>query len=173
MALRLEVESWRWGGVPFFIRAGKAMDAKVTEVRIIFNEPAPDRDRRRGEAEGRRADRADRPRRRGLPSGRGEAAGRGGPAPGSALDLLFEEELGDQPGPYERLLLDALAGDPQRFSREDMVEECWRIVQPLIDKPCELEVYEPGGWGPESASNLTHGYGGWRKPWLPADRSRA
>jgi glucose-6-phosphate 1-dehydrogenase len=84
------------------------------------------------------------------------------------LDLLFEEEMQERmPSPYERLLGDALAGEPQRFSREDMVEECWRIVQPLLDKPCELETYKPGGWGPESAMHLTTGHGGWRKPWLP------
>ena len=168
VALRLEVESWRWAGVPFFIRAGKAMDARVTEVRIILSTPPPI-----GIA-GKATPKAD------------ELIVRIDPDAGACLlveakqpgkeelrqvqlSLLFEEEMGDQPSPYERLLEDALAGDPQRFSREDMVEECWRIVQPLIDKPCELEVYEPGGWGPESASNLTHGYGGWRKPWLAAD----
>jgi glucose-6-phosphate 1-dehydrogenase len=83
------------------------------------------------------------------------------------LDLLFNEQFGGQPGPYERLLSDALAGEQQRFAREDSVEETWRIVQPLIDRPCELETYSPGSWGPEGASNLLHGYGGWRRPWLP------
>ena len=83
------------------------------------------------------------------------------------LDLLFQEELGDQPGPYERLLGDALAGDPGHFAREDMVEETWRIVQPLIDDPPDVEPYKPGGWGPEGAAHLTTGYGGWRQPWLP------
>jgi glucose-6-phosphate 1-dehydrogenase len=83
------------------------------------------------------------------------------------LDLLFEQQFGGQPGPYERLLGDALAGDQQRFAREDSVLETWRIVEPLIDKPCELENYAPGTWGPEGASNLLHGYGGWRRPWLP------
>ena len=64
------------------------------------------------------------------------------------LDLLFKQQFGDQPGPYERLLADALAGNQQRFAREDSVLETWRIVQPLLDNPCELEDYRVGSWGP-------------------------
>ncbi len=82
------------------------------------------------------------------------------------LDLLFHQQFGGQPGPYERLLGDALAGDQQSFAREDSVLETWRIVQPLIDNPCALEPYRTGSWGPEGASNLMHGYGGWRRPWV-------
>jgi glucose-6-phosphate 1-dehydrogenase len=167
VALRLEVESWRWGSVPFFLRTGKSLPEKVTEIRLIFNSPP-----RIGLA-GDATPAAD------------EVILRIDPDPGACflveakqpgeealrqvhLDLLFEEELKQRlPSPYERLLGDALAGDPQRFSREDMVEECWRIVQPLLDDPCKLETYKPGTWGPESASNLTTGYGGWRKPWFP------
>ena len=85
------------------------------------------------------------------------------------LDLLFKQQFGDQPGPYERLLADALAGNQQRFAREDMVLQTWRIMQPLLDNPCQLEYYRKGTWGPEGASNLLHGYGGWRRPWLPDD----
>ena len=65
------------------------------------------------------------------------------------LDLLFKEQFGDQPGPYERLLADALAGNQQRFAREDMVLQTWRIAQPLLDNPCQLEHYRRGTWGPE------------------------
>jgi glucose-6-phosphate 1-dehydrogenase len=83
--------------------------------------------------------------------------------------VIFEEQVGDQPEPYERLLGDALAGDPEHFAREDHVEEEWRIVQPLIDDPCNLETYPRGSWGPEGAATLTAGYGGWRRPWLPDD----
>ena len=81
----------------------------------------------------------------------------------------FPDGFGDQPGPYERLLADALAGNQQRFAREDSIIETWRIVQPLLENPSPLEYYPPGSWGPEGASNLLHGYGGWRRPWLPAD----
>jgi glucose-6-phosphate 1-dehydrogenase len=83
------------------------------------------------------------------------------------LDLLFQQQFGGQPGPYERLLSDALAGYQGRFAREDMVLEQWRIVQPLLDNPSELETYRKGTWGPEGSSNLLHGFGGWRRPWLP------
>ena len=166
VALRLEVHSWRWAGVPFFIRAGKCLEARTTEIRIILHSPPPIGVIGKGRPQ------AD------------EILIRIDPLAGACflleakqpgreslrqvhLDLLFEQELGDQPGPYERLLGDALVGDPQQFIREDAVEETWRIVQPLIENPCELETYRPGSWGPEGASNLTHGYGGWRRPWLP------
>jgi glucose-6-phosphate 1-dehydrogenase len=168
VGLRLSVENWRWAGVPFFIRAGKSLPAKVTEVRIILTSPPPI-----GIA-GRAVPDSD------------ELVVRIDPAAGASLlveakqpganalrqvhlDLLFEQQMGDQPEPYERLLGDALAGDPEHFAREDMVDETWRIVQPLLDDPCELETYAPGSWGPEGAATLTAGYGGWRRPWLPEE----
>jgi glucose-6-phosphate 1-dehydrogenase len=166
IALRLDINNWRWAGVPFFVRAGKELAEKVTEVRVIFQSPpalgigggpTPETD---------------------------EIVVRIDPDPGVSflveakqpgeealrrvhLDLLFQRQFGNQPGPYERLLADALAGNQQRFAREDSVLETWRIVEPLIDNPCTLETYSKGSWGPEGASNLLHGYGGWRRPWLP------
>jgi glucose-6-phosphate 1-dehydrogenase len=166
VALRLDINNWRWSDVPFFFRAGKELAEKVTEVRIIFQnpprlgiggDPRPETD---------------------------EIVLRIDPDPGASvlieakqpgqealrrvhLDLLFKQQFGDQPGPYERLLADALAGNQMLFAREDSVLETWRIVQPLLDNPCELETYRKGSWGPEGASNLMHGYGGWRRPWLP------
>jgi glucose-6-phosphate 1-dehydrogenase len=166
VALRLDIQSWRWSGVPFFIRAGKRLSERVTEIRVILQNPPPV----------------------GIGGGptpeSDEIILRIDPDPGACilveakepgqdalrrvhLDLLFKEQFGDQPGPYERLLADALAGNQLRFAREDSIIETWRIVQPLLDNPCELEDYRPGSWGPEGASNLLHGYGGWRKPWLP------
>jgi glucose-6-phosphate 1-dehydrogenase len=166
VGLRLDINNWRWYGVPFFIRAGKQLAEKVTEVRVVLQNPP-------------------------------QVGIGGGPTPATDeivmridpdsgaqilleakqpgeeklrrvhLDLLFKQQFGDQPGPYERLLADALAGNQQRFAREDSVIETWRIVQPLLDNPCELESYPVGSWGPEGASNLLHGYGGWRRPWLP------
>ncbi|HEY6671097.1 MAG TPA: glucose-6-phosphate dehydrogenase [Solirubrobacterales bacterium] len=167
-ALRLDIQNWRWFGVPFFIRAGKQLAEKVTEVRVVLQSPPQ------------------------IGIGGGpipktdEIVLRIDPDPGAFflleakqpgqdalrrvhLDLLFKEQFGDQPGPYERLLADALAGNQQRFAREDMVLQTWRIVQPLLDNPCQLEFYRGGTWGPEGASNLLHGYGGWRRPWLPDD----
>jgi glucose-6-phosphate 1-dehydrogenase len=166
VGLRLEIQNWRWSGVPFFIRAGKQLAEKVTEVRVVLQSPP-----RVGIGDGP------------IPAS-DEIVVRIDPDPGTSvlleakqpgeeklrrvhLDLLFKQQFGDQPGPYERLLADALAGNQQRFAREDMVVETWRIVQPLINKPCDLETYRKGSWGPEGASNLLHGYGGWRRPWLP------
>jgi glucose-6-phosphate 1-dehydrogenase len=83
------------------------------------------------------------------------------------LDLLFGEQVGDQPEPYERLLRDALDGDASRFPSQDAIEQTWRIVQPLLDDPAPVETYEPGSWGPESATKLVNSHGGWREPWLP------
>jgi glucose-6-phosphate 1-dehydrogenase len=166
VGLRLDIQNWRWSGVPFFIRAGKELAERVTEVRVILQNPPP------------------------IGIGGGptpatdEIVVRIDPDPGTSilleakqpgeealrrvhLDLLFKQQFGDQPGPYERLLADALAGNQQRFAREDSVLETWRIVEPLIEKPCALEPYRKGSWGPEGASNLLHGYGGWRRPWLP------
>jgi glucose-6-phosphate 1-dehydrogenase len=168
--LRLDINNWRWYGVPFFIRAGKCLAAKVTEVRIVLQSPP-----RVGIGGGP------------IPA-TDEIILRIDPDSGASilleakqpgeeklrrvhLDLLFKQQFGNQPGPYERLLADALAGDQQRFAREDSVIETWRIVQPLLDNPCQLEPYRPGTWGPEGASNLLHGYGGWRRPWLP-EKSR-
>jgi glucose-6-phosphate 1-dehydrogenase len=166
VALRLEVDNWRWAGVPFYIRAGKAMPVEATEVRVIFQEPP------RLGIGGRMVPDPD------------ELVLRIKPQPGAELcllakkagedslkrvhlDLLFEEQVGDQPEPYERLLRDALDGDPQLFPSEEGVEETWRIVQPLLDRPCELDSYERGSWGPPRANDLLTGHGRWREPWLP------
>jgi glucose-6-phosphate 1-dehydrogenase len=166
VGLRLDINNWRWFGVPYFIRAGKQLAEKVTEVRVVLQSPP-----RVGIGGGP------------IPA-TDEIILRIDPDSGACilleakqpgeeklrrvhLDLLFKQQFGDQPGPYERLLADALAGNQQRFAREDSIIETWRIVQPLLDKPCDLETYRPGTWGPEGASNLLHGYGGWRRPWLP------
>ena len=168
VALRLEAQNWRWANTPFFIRAGKAMATKLTEIRVVLESPPA-------------LGIGDRP----VPQA-DEIIFRIDPKAGASvlmeakqpgeealrrvhLDLLFAQQVGEQPTPYERLLSDAIAGKPELFSRMDMVEETWRIVQPLIDRPCNLESYPKGSWGPESASHLTQGYGGWRKPWMPVE----
>ncbi len=166
VALRLEVDNWRWSGVPFYIRAGKAMPVEATEIRVVFKRPP------RLGIGGRMVPDPD------------ELIIRVKPEPGAEicllakksgedalhrvhLDLLFDQQDSDQPEPYERLLRDALRGDSELFPNFDSIDQTWRIVEPLIDDPPEAEPYEPGGWGPESAANLLHGHGGWRHPWLP------
>jgi glucose-6-phosphate 1-dehydrogenase len=166
-ALRLDVDNWRWSGVPFFIRAGKALAKRVTEVRVVFRSPPPLGIGGRATPEG------------------DELVFRIDPAPGASmvveakqpgaealrqvhLDLLFTEQLGEEPTPYERLLGDALAGDRQRFADQDAIDQTWRIVEPLLDAPTEVRKYERGSWGPDAASRLVDGHGGWRTPWSPA-----
>src|SRR5215475_10886097 len=138
-ALRLEIDNRRWSGVPFFIRAGKALAAQATEVRIIFKFPPH-------LAFAQHPPHAD------------EFILRIDPHPGANLtvqamkpgaaltgtvdlSLLFPEELGEEPEPYERLLGDALRGDATLFTREDGVEQTWRIVQPLLDAPPPVQPY--------------------------------
>ena len=83
------------------------------------------------------------------------------------LEVPFEQEPGADPEPYERLLGDALAGRTELFTREDTVEETWRIVEPLLEEPGPVYPYEPGTWGPKEADKLTRGITTWRDPWLP------
>ena len=168
VALRLEIDNWRWAGVPFFIRAGKALPVRATEIRVIFKRP---------------------PRLAFLPHipDPDELILRIDPDPGADLviqakkpganetrtvnlSLVFAEELGEAPEPYERLLSDALRGDPSHFTREDGVEETWRIVQPLLEAPPPVETYRPGSWGPAGAAKLVAGHPGWHEPWLSSKR---
>ena len=82
------------------------------------------------------------------------------------LDMEFSEEGGEGPTPYEVLLHAALAGDSTRFTRQDGVEETWRIMQPLLDAPPPVHPYAPGSWGPDEAQSLVSGHGRWYGPWI-------
>jgi glucose-6-phosphate 1-dehydrogenase len=165
-ALRLEVENWRWSGVPFFIRAGKCLPTTQTELRLVFKKPPKLRFAAAGdEAEPNQlvvkldpspgirlvvqAHRADQP---------------GGSR--IELDMEFAEEGGEGPTPYEVLLQAAMVGDSTRFTRQDGVEETWRIMQPLLDAPPPVHGYAPGSWGPEEAQKLVAGHGRWHGPWV-------
>lgn len=166
-AVELAIDNWRWSGVPFFIRAGKNLPVKASEVSVVFKRPP-----RLGIGNGR------------LPEPN-QLTVRIEPEPGARirlfakqagvqaleaadLEVLFEKTPGEDPQPYERLLGDALAGDSQLFTREDTVEETWRIVQPLLDDPGPVQPYDPGSWGPPQAEDLTRGLCQWYDPWLPA-----
>ncbi len=93
---------------------------------------------------------------------RGDASG---PQP-ITLDVEFATEGGEAPTPYEVLLHAALVGDSGRFKRQDVVEECWRIMQPLIEGPPAVHSYSPGSWGPQAATALVERHGGWHGPWV-------
>src|SRR5207253_4844356 len=83
------------------------------------------------------------------------------------LDVEFAREGGEGPEPYEVLLHAALIGDSSHFTRQDSVEQTWRIVQPLLDAPPPVHPYERGSWGPGEADAPLAGFGGWRGPWRP------
>ncbi|MGH2869537.1 MAG: glucose-6-phosphate dehydrogenase [Solirubrobacteraceae bacterium] len=167
-ALRLEVDNWRWSGVPFFIRTGKCLPVRQTELRLVFHHPPRlpflPRSRRQPEpsqlvfridpATGIRmmldAQRADQPG-----------------VSGIELDMEFAQEGGEGATPYEVLLHAALVGDSSHFTRQDSIEQTWRVVQPLLDHPPRVIRYRQGSWGPRQADELVRDDGGWRGPWLP------
>jgi glucose-6-phosphate 1-dehydrogenase len=162
-ALRLYIDSWRWQGVPFIVRAGKCLAETMTEVtvelhnppQVVFHEATPSmgnyvRFRLSPEVKialGARAKRA------------GEGM-RGLPTELSVMSDAAQGE-GDRMGPYERLLGDAIAGDSTLFARQDVVEAAWDIVDPIVRSPGEVFEYEPGSWGPAQADVLVSGIGGW------------
>ena len=167
-AMALEIDNWRWSGVPFFVRTGKALPVTVTEVRVVFNTTPwlgfVPRDAPRPEANQLVLRIGPRPGAR----MRMQAKEADGPGLRSVqLDMEFAAFGGEGPTPYEVLLGAAMRGDSSLFARQDAVEETWRVVQPLIDSPSLVETYEPGTWGPASADELTRDHGGWRNPWLP------
>ncbi|WP_027344601.1 glucose-6-phosphate dehydrogenase [Hamadaea tsunoensis] len=165
-ALRLDIDNWRWSGVPFFIRTGKCLSLTQTEFRLVFKQPprlglnlpighSPEADQLvvkldpttgvRFRFEARRAD-----------------------APGPqtvTADVEFSAQGGEGATPYEVLLHAALRGDSTRFTRQDGVEETWRIMQPLLDAPPPVHAYAKGSMGPDAADQLVAAAGGWHTPW--------
>jgi glucose-6-phosphate 1-dehydrogenase len=167
-ALKLYIDNWRWSGVPFFIRAGKALPVRATEIRVIFKRPPPIPFLPTINEPNELIFRIDPDAGVDLVI---QAKERGADATRAVnLSLVFTDELADAPEPYERLLGDAMHGDSSQFIREDGVEQTWRIVQPLLESPPPVEVYQPGSWGPSGADALVAGYPAWRQPWLPAQQ---
>jgi glucose-6-phosphate 1-dehydrogenase len=164
VALRLAIENWRWSGVPFFLRAGKALAVSATEVDVRFRKPPSIM-----LEDGVRALRHHNHIKLRIGEDAGASIGlllkKAGEAATQSvhLDMSFEEQLGVAPGPYERLLHDALVGDGMLFPRQDVIEETWRIVQPLLDDPPPVEPYQPGSWGPDGCDDLVVAHGGWAK----------
>ena len=166
-ALRLDIDNWRWSGVPFFIRTGKRLPVTQTELRLSSSS-------RPGWASGLApiADRSP----TSLSSNSIHRPGSGSESRHGAqthvhpeaihLDMEFAEEGGEGPTPYEVLLHAAMVGQSTRFTRQDGVEETWRIMQPLLDAPPPVHPYAPGSWGPSAADELTAQSGGWHQPWV-------
>jgi glucose-6-phosphate 1-dehydrogenase len=159
-AVRLHVDSWRWDGVPFFIRAGKSLPVTATEVVVTLKRP---------------------PLIQLSPEERNTFRFRLSPdvfislcarakSPGESMatetaDLkVVHHPTADDLDAYERLLVDAMAGDATLFAREDGVEAAWEVVEPVLDDPTPVLEYTPGTWGPPEADALTRDIGGWLAP---------
>jgi glucose-6-phosphate 1-dehydrogenase len=166
-AMRLDIDTWRWSGVPWFIRTGKKLPATQTELRAIFRDPPrlgfmglgnrrPDPNQFIVKLDPTTGTRVI------LDAHRADVGG----AEAITFDVEFAEQGGEAPTPYEVLLLDAMRGDSTRFTRQDGVEETWRVFQPLLDDPPPVHPYAPGSWGPKAGDDLVAGFGTWRGPWV-------
>jgi glucose-6-phosphate 1-dehydrogenase len=159
-AVRLEVDSWRWAGVPFFIRAGKCLPMTATEVLVDLKRP---------------------PLSRLSPDESNYFRFRLGPQislslgarvkrPGTSMESMPTElaavknAVGDEVDAYERLLADAMRGDAMLFVREDAVEAAWAVVDGILDNATPIFPYEPRSWGPAEANRLTENVEGWHDP---------
>jgi glucose-6-phosphate 1-dehydrogenase len=161
VALKIEINSWRWKGVPFYIRAGKSLPVTATEVLVklrqppaVFSAVPPPANYFRFRvtpdlmiAVGASVKQA------------------GGQAEGQQVELVISQESDPaEMGAYEELLFDAMRGNSARFARQDYVEEAWRIVDPILRDGIPVYEYEPGSWGPSEANGLAADHGGWFDP---------
>ena len=170
VALKVHIDSWRWAGVPFFIRAGKSLADTATEAVVVFRRPplrlfeetdCPDPERNRlrfrlGHNDGvqMQVQALD-------PSSHMASKA-------VVLNVDFNEALGEEKLPYEQLLGDALEGNATRFATQRIIEGTWTALAPILENPGPVEVYKPGTMGPESADEMIREYGGWIQPIGPA-----
>jgi glucose-6-phosphate 1-dehydrogenase len=167
-ALRLFIDSWRWAGVPWYMRAGKQLPASVVEVQVQMQAPPQQLFDDSGSAGGR----ANYFRFRLQPEA-GIALAARVKRPGKEF-VGVQRELylgGDAPGAmstYERLLGDAMTGDDALFTDEDSVMAAWTVVEPVLAAHSQARPYEPGSWGPAEADALIAGDGGWHEPEIDA-----
>jgi len=161
VAVKLEINSWRWKGVPFYIRAGKCLPTTVTEVLVklrqppaVFTELPPPANYFRFRVTPD------------LMIAIGALVKKAGEAlDGNQVELVIAEASDPaEMGAYEELLFDALHGNSVRFARQDYVEEAWRIVDPVLGDGIPVHEYEPGTWGPSEANTLVAPEGGWFDP---------
>jgi glucose-6-phosphate 1-dehydrogenase len=159
-ALQLEIDSWRWRGVPFYIRAGKSLPVTCTEVLVQLHQPP---------TMYRGLDLKPNYCRFQISPDVTLAFGVNVLAPaediGDTVELLASHHPGtEEMDAYERVLGDAMAGDASLFAREDYVEEAWRIVDPVLEAGTPVYVYEPGSWGPREVEGRVSPPGGWHNP---------
>lgn len=162
-ALKLWIDSWRWQGVPFFVRGGKKLATTCTEVMVEFKNPPPVVFDEAAPAHGNYVRFRLGPDVEIAMGARVKQPGDG--LTGHPVELLAVPPSHGTMGAYERLLGDALDGDPTLFARQDVVEAAWAIVDPLLHlPPTGLHFYDPGTWGPAKAERLTAEIGGWNTP---------
>lgn len=162
-AMRLHLDSWRWAGVPILIRAGKSLAVTATEVTVRLKQPPQ-------HVFGNAAPAGSNYFRFRLgPDRVSIAIGASTKQPGASMagepvELFVCNEKGAQMSAYERLIGDAMIGDPALFSREDGVEAAWRIVDPVLEVALPVHAYPPGSWGPAQADAMAVRCGGWHLP---------
>jgi glucose-6-phosphate 1-dehydrogenase len=166
-ALELHVENWRWCDVPFFIRTGKRLPVTQTEMRLVFKHPP----RLGFGLRGRDAQPNQLVVKLDPSTGirlelEARHAGEEITSKPITLDMEFAQEGGEGATPYEVLLHAAMTGNSVRFTRQDSVEEQWRIMQPLLDSPPPVHPYAQESWGPEEGASLLAGHGRWHGPWI-------
>jgi glucose-6-phosphate 1-dehydrogenase len=162
-ALRFEIDSWRWAGVPFFVRTGKRLPVTATEVMATFRRPPQQL------FDESLPPRANYLRFRLGPDRVAIALGTRIKAPGEAMtgqevELYACNSHADEMTPYERLLGDAMRGDATLFARQDSVELSWEIVDALLASGPQAEPYDSGTWGPAAADRMAEPFGGWYDP---------
>ena len=169
-AVRFEIDSWRWAGVPWYVRAGKSMPTTATEAvvqfqkppRLLFSSDAGPSDEAGPEPNLLRF-------RLGAHDGVvlhlfAKAPGEGLTSQSVDLAVDFEHVFGHRRDAYQKLLEDAVDGDTRRFSRQDAVEEQWRIVDPVLEDHARVQLYEESTWGPPAADTFAEPVGGWVDP---------
>ena len=162
-AFRLEIESWRWQGVPFFLRTGKRMARRLTEIEVKFRRPPVWMFRPMGSPDVHRNT-----LRLTIQPKEGFALYFHVKAPGKPLklerlplDFFYSERFSDLPEAYQTLLLDVIEGDQTLFVRADEVEAAWRLFAPVLDGGFPVAEYDAGSWGPEAADALLARCGNW------------
>ncbi|MBS0432453.1 MAG: glucose-6-phosphate dehydrogenase [Proteobacteria bacterium] len=169
-ALRLHIDTWRWAGVPFYIRAGKEMPVTCTEVLVTLKRPplAVFDHVKREDANFFRFR---------LSPDVVISAGARVKKPGEAMrgeevELVARSQPRRVRPPYSRLLGDALRGDAELFGRDDSIEAAWRIIDPALNDAEKVSTYKPRTWGPAAAARLTAGDGGWKDPVVAKPKTR-
>ncbi len=163
-AARLFIDSWRWAGVPFYLRSGKCLPADFAEV-VVALKPPPQalfEDSIPASGPGNYLRLRLQPRSAVALAARVKRAGE--EFVGDQKELFLLDEQAGEEAPYERLLGDALAGNGALFTREDSVEAAWSVVDPVLNALPPVRPYEPGTWGPREADELAAADGGWLTP---------